>query len=83
LADILAPAQDVRTHALALAAEIAASAPLAVQATRATLRRGLADEVTAANRHEREVQRVHFATADFKEGVEAMAERRAPRFLGH
>lgn len=83
LADILAPVDEVRTRAVALAAEIAASAPLAVQATRATLRRGLADEVTSANRHEREVQRVHFATADFKEGVEAMAERRAPRFLGH
>lgn len=83
LADVLAPSADVRMQALALAAEIALSAPLAVQATRATLRQGLADEVTAANRREREVQRVHFASADFKEGVQAMAERRPPRFLGH
>jgi len=83
LADVLAPAEAVRVQALALAAEIALSAPLAVQATRATLRRGLADEVAAINRHEREVQRQHFATEDFGEGVRAMAERRPPRFAGH
>lgn len=82
LADVLAAADDVRTQAIALAAEIALSAPLAVQATRATLHRGLAEEITAANRHEREVQRVHFATADFKEGVQAMSERRLPIFEG-
>ncbi len=80
LVDQLVPADEVRASALALAAEIALSAPLAVEATRATLRRGLADAVTEANRHEREVQRVQFATDDFKEGVRAMAERRAPQF---
>lgn len=82
LADVVVPADEVRTQALALAAEIALSAPLAVQATRATLRRGLADEIVPANRHEREVQRVHFATADFREGVQAMSQRRPPRFSG-
>ncbi|MFS2055442.1 enoyl-CoA hydratase/isomerase family protein, partial [Variovorax sp. CT11-76] len=43
--------------------------------------RGLAEAVAAANRHERELQCVQFASEDFKEGVQAMAERRAPRFL--
>ncbi|RIX78127.1 enoyl-CoA hydratase/isomerase family protein [Acidovorax cavernicola] len=80
LVDLLVPADEVRASALALAVEIALSAPLAVEATRATLRRGLADAVTEANRHERDVQRVQFATDDFKEGVRAMAERRAPQF---
>jgi enoyl-CoA hydratase/carnithine racemase len=68
--------------ALALAAEIAASAPLAVTSTRATLRRGLADAVEELNRHERAMQQIHHATADFREGVRAMAERRLPRFEG-
>ncbi|WP_413762564.1 enoyl-CoA hydratase/isomerase family protein [Variovorax sp. Varisp41] len=81
LVDQLVPAAEVRTSALALAAEIALSAPLAVESTRATLRRGLAEAVAAANRHERELQCVQFASEDFKEGVQAMAERRAPRFL--
>lgn len=80
LADLLVPAEEVRTSALALAAQIALSAPLAVEATRTTLRQGWADEVARVNRHEREVQRVHFATQDFKEGVRAMAERRDPMF---
>lgn len=80
LVDLLVPAEEVRASALALAAEIALSAPLAVEATRATLRRGLADAVIEANRHEREVQCVQFASEDFKEGVRAMAERRAPLF---
>jgi enoyl-CoA hydratase/carnithine racemase len=81
LVDQLVRADEVRTSALALAAEIALSAPLAVESTRATLRRGLAEAVAAANRRERELQCVQFASEDFKEGVQAMAERRAPRFL--
>ena len=82
LADQLVEQDQVRSAALALAAEIATSAPLAVEATRATLRDGFADEVERVNRHERETQRVHYATQDFKEGVRAMAERRTPLFTG-
>lgn len=79
---MLVAQDEVRETALALAAEIALSAPLAVTSTRATLRRGLADEIERVNRHEREMQQVHTATADFQEGVRAMAERRLPRFEG-
>lgn len=82
LADQLVAEADVRASALALAAEIAQSAPLAVTSTRATLRQGLADEVARVNAHEREVQQRHYATADFREGVRAMAERRMPQFEG-
>lgn len=80
LADMLLPADAVRDGALALAGEIALSGPLAVETTRATLRQGWADEVARANRHERALQKVQFTTQDFKEGVRAMAERRAPMF---
>ncbi len=80
LADVLVPADEVRYRALALAGEIALSAPLAVESTRQTLRLGLADQIVAVNQRELAEQRVQFATEDFREGVAAMAERRAPNF---
>ena len=53
LADRLVPGGDLRSAARALAGEMAAAAPLAVRAIRATLRGTLADEVAAAVDHER------------------------------
>lgn len=82
LADELVPQADVRERAMALAQEIAASAPLAVRAIRATLRDGLADAVIAATEHELNQQSQLRLTEDFQEGVRAMAERRAPDFEG-
>lgn len=82
LADRLAPADELRAAARALAAEIAASAPLAVRAIRATLRAGLADQVAVAVDHERAEQERLMRTADFREGVAAVAERRPGRFTG-
>ena len=82
LADELVPQADVRDRAMALAQEIAASAPLAVRAIRATLRDGLADAVIAATEHELNQQSQLRLTEDFQEGVRAMAERRAPHFEG-
>lgn len=82
LVDLLVPQAELRDAALALAAEIAASAPIAVLATRRTLRRGLADAIAAITDHELSEQQRHFETADFKEGVKAMAERRLPVFVG-
>ncbi|MNN67607.1 enoyl-CoA hydratase [compost metagenome] len=65
---------------MALAQEIAASAPLAVETTRATLREGLADRVAGVNQRELAIQRGQFRSDDFREGVAAMAERRTPVF---
>ena len=82
LVDVLAPQAELRDAALALAKEIALSAPLAVVSTRRTLRRGLADAIAAITDHELTEQQQHFETEDFKEGVAAMAQRRPPNFNG-
>jgi 2-(1,2-epoxy-1,2-dihydrophenyl)acetyl-CoA isomerase len=82
LCDRLAPLASLRESAHAVAAEIATSAPLAVGAIRATMRGDLAARVRAAMAHERAEQERLMTTADFREGVAAMAARRAPRFTG-
>jgi enoyl-CoA hydratase/carnithine racemase len=82
LADLLVPLDQVRAAAQGLAREIAGSAPLAVVATRATLRQGLADRVRAATAHELAEQTRLRRTQDFREGIKASAERRAPDFKG-
>jgi enoyl-CoA hydratase/carnithine racemase len=82
LADLLAPQAEVRGAAQALALEIAQSAPLAVIATRETLRRGLCDAIEAATERELVEQDWLRRTEDFQEGIKAMAERRLPDFKG-
>jgi enoyl-CoA hydratase/carnithine racemase len=82
LADVLVPQDEVRSAALALAAEIAENAPLGVLSTRATMRGDLADRVMKATEHELAEQSRLRQTDDFKEGVKAMAERRVPSFTG-
>lgn len=82
LADVLTAQDRVRDEALQLAAEIAENAPLAVVATRKTLRRGLADAVKAHSDHEDREQGWLSATEDFKEGVLAVSERRPGNFRG-
>jgi 2-(1,2-epoxy-1,2-dihydrophenyl)acetyl-CoA isomerase len=80
LIDRLVPADELLPEARALAAEIAGSAPLAVRTIRATMRRGLAARMETATQHEHEVQRELRQTYDFREGVQAYADRRPPRF---
>jgi enoyl-CoA hydratase/carnithine racemase len=82
LADVLVPREEVRAAAQKLAAEIAENAPLGVLETRASLRAGLAERVRAATDIELEKQTRLRQTADFKEGVEAVNQRRTPRFTG-
>lgn len=76
LADRLAPEGEVLQDATAFAAEIAANAPLALEATRQTLRAGLVEQLAAQTEHEAVEQMRLSATADFAEGVRAVAERR-------
>jgi 1,4-dihydroxy-2-naphthoyl-CoA synthase len=82
LCDRLVDAGEVRAAAHALAAEIAASAPLAVRAIRATMRGDLAERIRIATAREAEEQERLRGTRDLAEGVRAAAERRTPRFEG-
>jgi enoyl-CoA hydratase/carnithine racemase len=82
LCDRLVPGQEIRPAARALAAEVASSAPLAVLSIRETLRGDLADRVHAATAREAAEQARLMQTDDFREGVRAVAERRAARFSG-
>lgn len=82
LVDRLAAAADLRDAALALAEELAGSAPLAVVSTRETLRLGLVDRVARQLERELDEQSWLRETSDFREGIEAAAGRRVPRFNG-
>jgi 2-(1,2-epoxy-1,2-dihydrophenyl)acetyl-CoA isomerase len=82
LCDRLVPADRLRPEAIALAAEIACSAPLAIRSIRRTMRGELPERVRAATAHELDEQGKLFGTADFAEGVAASGERREPRFTG-
>jgi enoyl-CoA hydratase/carnithine racemase len=82
LVDELAADGGVRPAAIRFTERIAASAPLALTSIRATARAGLAEAVAAATAREFEEQTRLQATADFREGVAAAAQRRAPTFTG-
>ena len=82
LCDRLVPADQLLDEARAFAAEIAASAPLAVASIRRTMRGDLPDRIKAATDHENHEQAILRDTDDFREGVKATAERRDPVFTG-
>ncbi len=82
LCDRLVPTESLIEEARALAVEIARSAPLAVVSIRQTLRGDLPERIRAATDREKQEQDRLQRTADFKEGVRAMAERTLPEFRG-
>ena len=80
LADECVAQDQLRARAIELTTEIAQSGPLAIVATRETLRRGLAEAVARATEREYEEQDWLRKTDDFREGTKAMGERRLPNF---
>jgi enoyl-CoA hydratase/carnithine racemase len=76
------PAASLIPSALELAREIAANAPLAVQATKRMMRIGQ-DETFEANVHHVYLQLLPlFRTRDFQEGMRSFLEKRTPEFEG-
>jgi enoyl-CoA hydratase/carnithine racemase len=82
LCDHLASVEQLREEAHALAVDIAGSAPLAVRSIRQTLRKDLIERIRAATDRESAEQARLMQTEDFREGVRAVSERRAPQFSG-
>jgi enoyl-CoA hydratase/carnithine racemase len=76
------PAELLEKEVRAIAEEIAANAPLAVQATKRMMRMGQ-DETFEANVHHVYLQLLPlFRSQDFQEGVRSFIERRPPKFTG-
>lgn len=76
---VVAP-DELLPEGLRLAAEIAAGAPAAVRATKALLRQPAEQPLAAALDAEARAQAVCFAGAELGEGLQAIRERRAPRY---
>jgi enoyl-CoA hydratase/carnithine racemase len=76
------PAESLMTEVLGVANEIAANAPLAVQATKRMMRMGQ-NETFETNVHHVFLQLLPlFRTKDFKEGIASFLEKRKPEFEG-
>jgi enoyl-CoA hydratase/carnithine racemase len=82
LVNALYPPGELSEQAEAMAAEIAANAPVAVARTKATLRRSLRMSLEAAQQSEAIAQTLDFSGEDLKEGLSAVREKRPPSFKG-
>ena len=82
LVDRLTAPGEALSGAHAFAAEIAENAPLALVATRATMRAGLVEAIKDQLVHELAEQNILKATKDYAEGVASVFERRAANFTG-
>jgi len=82
LCDRLATTDRLLDRAVELGGELASGGPLSVRAIRKTMRAGFAQEVWNAMQVEASEQVALAGSADFAEGVRAMAERRPAEWAG-
>jgi len=78
----IVPADSLQERALGWAARITANAPLAVQATKESVLRGLAVDQREAYKIESELAGKVFSSEDAKEGPKAFADKRDPVWKG-
>jgi enoyl-CoA hydratase/carnithine racemase len=76
------PREQFEPTVLALAQEIAAAAPIAVRLVKKSIYRGVQHTLDDMLDYEALNQGFTFTTADAREGVTAMMEKRAPKFEG-
>jgi enoyl-CoA hydratase len=76
------PADDLQTEALAVAERLAAGAPLAVRYTKLAVNQLLKQAMSTAFDYSTALELVTFVSADHKEALQAMTEKRAPKFEG-
>ena len=82
LANDVVDDDDLVKVAQSWAAEIAANAPLAVQAMKRLFRHGLTEDFESHTHHVLLQTMALFASQDFKEGLTSFVEQRPPRFEG-
>jgi len=78
----IVPREQLMDRAKEWAARINANAPLAVQATKESVLRGLALDLEEAYKLEQQISSQVFQSEDAKEGPKAFAEKRAPVWQG-
>ena len=82
LANRAVPASEVLSTAEAIAADIASCAPLAVQMMKRSLHRACHFDPKPTAEYEAWLQSITWASADSKEGIAALLEKRPPQFQG-
>jgi enoyl-CoA hydratase len=78
----IVPEEELMERARAWARRINANAPLAVQATKESVLKGLAVDMKEAYKIESGLASTVFQTEDAKEGPKAFAEKRPPKWQG-
>lgn len=82
LVDRVAPAEQFDTEVMAWAKEIASAGPIAVRLTKRAIYRGVRHSLEEMLDFESLQQSWTFTTEDAREGLQAMLEKREPRFQG-